>query len=68
MEEELIKCSLVELLKMISILLMYSFKCELLCYVFRWSKPILEKLDDKWMKKRNLMWSEEYEDKHRIKE
>ena len=47
---------------------MYSFKCELLCYVFRWSKPILEKLDDKWMKKRNLMWSEENEDKHRNKE
>ena len=51
--------------KLISILLMSSFRCKLFCYVFRWSKPILDKLDDKWMKKRGLMWSEEYEDSHK---
>ena len=51
--------------KLISILLMTSFRCKLFCYVFRWFKPILDKLDDKWMKKRGLMWSEEYEDLHK---
>ncbi len=54
--------------KLISILLMNSFKYDFLCYVFRWSKPVLDKLDDKWMEKRGLMWSEEYESKHRNKE
>ena len=54
--------------KLISILLMNSFRCELFCYVYRWSEPILDKLDRRWMKKRGLMWSEEYEDKHRNKE
>ena len=51
--------------KLISILLMSSFRCKLFCYVYRWSEPILDKLDRKWMNKRNLMWSEEYEDSHK---
>lgn len=51
--------------KLISILLMSSFKSELFCYVYRWSKQSLDKLDDKWMKKRGLMWSEGYEDRHK---
>ncbi len=51
--------------KLISIILMYSFKYDFLCYVYRWSEPILSKLDNKWMKKRGLMWSEEYEDLHK---
>ena len=53
--------------KLISILLMNSFRCKLFCYVYRWSEPILDKLDRKWMKKRGLMWSEEYEDLHKNK-
>lgn len=45
--------------KLLGILLMYSMKYDLFCYIFRWSEPVLDKLDCKWMAKHNLKWTED---------
>lgn len=52
--------------KLLSILLMSSIRWKNFpSFIFRWSKPILDKLDDKWMSKHNLRWTEDVEDSNR---
>lgn len=51
--------------KLLSILLMSSIRWDLFSYIFRWSEPILDKLDNKWMAKHHLRWTEDVEDSNR---